>query len=84
MAQSDAAATLERASSALDALIYDVRLGIRSPAHFDALEARASAIADLIRSSQKTVNSAHRHTLPKLTTRVRFPSPAPRFSAIFW
>lgn len=70
MAQPDAAATLERASSALDALIYDVRLGIRSPAHFDALEARASAIADLIRSSMRGAPSAAPEAQPiKLTKR---------------
>lgn len=70
MAQPDPAATLERASAELDQLVYDIRLGIRSQAHFDALETRASAIADLIRSAMRGAGSAAPEVRPiKLTAR---------------
>lgn len=42
---------LDGASSQLDRLLADVRLGIRSQAHFDELEGRADAIASTIRNT---------------------------------
>lgn len=44
----DLAARLERQSFALDKLIQEARLGVRDPAHFDALEERAQQIASAI------------------------------------
>jgi hypothetical protein len=45
------AALLDDQLTEFDALMRDVRGGIRSPAHFDALEERASAIGRAMRDA---------------------------------
>lgn len=42
---------LDGASAELDRLLADVRLGIRSQAHFDELEDRAQAISRKVRTA---------------------------------